>query len=303
MKDYVVRINLKPVCKSRKDLIDFCLNQEEQYLAIGWSSIYNSAKQICDYNAYYEAIKSTVKRINPVINLFGNAEENDLFWTRDLDGNYWICRVTGKAKPCCREEMDVGAVLPVKAYKVGLEVPGKIKASFNRPRGGTAEKLSDKLIVEYSKFIFNQKSGSHLYDYEPLTGNVLDNLPDFELEELVISYLQVKENYYVLSNSIANKSTTVKIECELILRDKLHPQKAVVQVKGGKDATLDSMDFKPFWDNGYLVYLYAPFVTNVDKAQNVIEISKQELEAFFHEYKSLLPNSIVKWENLFDAQA
>ena len=44
--------------------------------------------------------------------------------------------------------------------------------------------------------------------YNHLEGSILDNLPDFDLEELVISYLQIKKNFYVLSNSIANKSTT-----------------------------------------------------------------------------------------------
>lgn len=37
--------------------------------------------------------------------------------------------------------MDIGAVLPIEAYKVGLNIPGQIKASFNRPCAGTAESI------------------------------------------------------------------------------------------------------------------------------------------------------------------
>lgn len=108
--------------------------------------------------------------------------------------------------------------------------------------------------------------------YKKTDGNFLDNLPDFKLEELVIAYLQLKENYYVLSNSIANKSTTVKIECELISRDISTPRKAVVQVKGGHSRKIDASDYKEYVNDGYLVYLYAPQIVNKDK--NTIELQR-----------------------------
>ena len=85
-----------------------------------------------------------------------------------------------------------------------------------------------------------------------MSGSILDNLPDLELEELVIAYLQIKKNFYVLSNSIANKSTTIKIECELIGRDKNNKKKAVVQVKGGKTKSIDALSYKSKGlSNGY----------------------------------------------------
>ena len=119
------------------------------------------------------------------------------------------------------------------------------------------------------------------------------------MEELVIAYLQIKENYYVLSNSIANKSTTIKIECELISRDLSKLKKAVVQVKGGFSKEIDALDYKQFSDNGYLVYLFAPQIRNKDKVKNVVEITKKDLITFYKEYKTILPDSITKWENLF----
>ena len=177
---------------------------------------------------------------------------DDLFWTRDLQGNYWVCRATGKAIPKYDQVMDIGAVLPVLAFKVGMQIPGQIKASFNRPRAGIAEGIYDEIIVEYSKHIYNKLSGINKYEYNQLSGSILDNLPDLELEELVIAYLQIKKNFYVLSNSIANKSTTIKIECELIGRDKNNKKKAVVQVKGGKTKSIDALSYKSKGiSNGY----------------------------------------------------
>ena len=302
MKEYATRVNLKTNCLDRKELIDFCLNGTKQYLAIGWSYVYSSEEdgnKICSYADYFEAVKNSEKRINRVLNIFRDAEKNDLFWTRDLEGYYWICRCIGPAQKHFNEAMDIGAVLPVEAYKVGLEVPGQIKASFNRPRAGTAERIKYGIITEYSKDIYNKKSGNAIYKIEKLTGDILNNLPDFELEELVIAYLQIKENYYVLSNSIANKSTTIKIECELISRDLSKLKKAVVQVKGGFSKEIDALDYKQFSDNGYLVYLFAPQIRNKDKVKNVVEITKKDLITFYKEYKTILPDSITKWENLF----
>ena len=301
--EYVTRINLKTSGNDRKQLVDFCLNSANQCLAIGWSYVYASNEhknEIQSYQDYYYAVKQSVKRVNHALNVFWYAKENDLLWTRDLDGYYWICRVTNIAQPYFDENMDIGAVLPIEAYKVGLDIPGQIKASFNRPRAGTAESIRDELITEFSKYIFNIKSGKSLYEHKDNNGNFLKNLPDFELEELVISYLQLKENYYVLSNSIANKSTTIKIECELISRDISNPRKAVVQVKGGYSKEINALDFQTFSDNGYFVYLFAPNVCNKDKVKNIIEITKEELLSFYKRYRPILPDSITKWENIFN---
>lgn len=307
-KDYVTRFNLKTDTKFRSELIDLCLNGEmkisdiKQCLAIGWSSVNVESGQYADfYNAVKLYVHSQHKRINPALNIFSFAKVNDLFWTRDINGFYWICRVKDTAKVYLNKALDIGAVLPVEAYKFGLEVPGQLKASFNRPKGGITEKLKDINIIEYSKFVFNKLSNEEYYDINlNLANNVIANLPDFELEELVISYLQIVKGYYLLSNSIANKSTTVKIECQLISRDVNDVKKAVVQVKGPKAQVLDALDFKDYEDEGYYIYLYAPYIDNLEKMKNAIRISDDELYAFYTEYKTILPESITQFENLFN---
>ena len=229
-KDYVTRINLKTDTGHREKLIDFCLNGKNKFLAIGWSCVNIESGQYSDfYNAVKVYLHSQHKRINPALNIFSYAEVNDLFWTRDMNGVYWICRVIDTAKVYLNKTLDIGAILPVEAYEFGLEVPGQIKASFNRPNGGITEKVKGINIIEYSKSVFNQLSGKNYYGINlNITNDLIANLPDFELEELVISYLQIVKGYYLLSNSIANKSTTVKIECQLISRDVNNVKKAVV---------------------------------------------------------------------------
>ena len=283
-------------------MVDFCLNNSEQYVGIGWSRLSEGIKSN-DFQEYYNRIKQESGKANPAINIFQNAKVDDLFWTRDLNGIYWICRVKSRAEVICDRLMDIGSLIPVEAYNFGMQVPGQIKASFNRVNGGTAGYIRDKIIIEYSKLIFNLLSKSNYYKVIPSKGAVLDNLPAFDLEELVISYLQIKENYYVLSNSIAKKSTTIKIECEMISRDINNPRKAVVQVKGKKANELDALEFKQYVDDGYLVYLYAPKIINLDQIENVIQVEDSELLAFYEENKSILPASITQWEDLFTSES
>lgn len=133
-----------------------------------------------------------------------------------------------------------------------------------------------------------------------IANNIIDNLPAFELEELVISYIQIVEGYYLLSNSIANKSTTVKIECQFISRDINNVKKAVVQVKAKQATALDALSFKAYEDKGYYIYLYAPTIENMEKMKNVIKITPKKLQDFYVKYKAILPESITQFENLFD---
>ena len=296
--DYVARIHLKRDDNIRKELIDFCLNDSEQYVAIGWSWLSEDIK-LDDFQEYYNRIKKKNGKAHPAINVFRDAKIDDLFWTRDLSGNYWICKVKSSAIVVCDTHLDIGSVIPVDAFNVGMQVPGQIKSSFNRPLGGTIEKIRDKSIIEYSKLIFNKFSKKNYFEVTTYSGGLLDNLPEFDLEELVISYLQIKENYYVLSNSIAKKSTTIKIECEMISRDINNPRNAVVQVKGKKANELDALDFKQYVDDGYLVYLYAPKIINLDQIENVIQVEDSDLLAFYEENKLIIPRSITQWEDLF----
>lgn len=296
--DYVARLHLKTNTSHRQEMVDFCLNNSEQYVAIGWSRLSEGITSD-DFREYYNRIKQENGKANPAINIFRNAKVDDLLWTRDLNGNYWICKVKSPVKVVCDKRMDIGSLIPVEAYNFGMQVPGQIKASFTRINGGTAGYIRDEIIIEYSKLVFNQLSQSNYYQVIPYVGGLLDNLPDFDLEELVISYLQVKENYYVLSNSIAKKSTTIKIECEMMSRDVENPRKAVVQVKGKKARELDALDFKQYVEEGYIVYLHAPKMSNLDQLKNVVRIYDSTLLDFYEKNKPILPVSITQWEELF----
>ena len=51
--DHVTRINLKTDCDDRSKLIDFCLNGDKQFLAIGWSYIYEKGTKIKNFREIF----------------------------------------------------------------------------------------------------------------------------------------------------------------------------------------------------------------------------------------------------------
>ena len=303
-KHHVFRINLKTATKDRQKLIDFCLNHKEQYVAIGWSCAYEGwwKDEIHTYKQYYMHAKRWSwryeKRADPAWKIFYETRKDDLFWTRDLDGNYWICRAKGEATAKYDEELDIGAVVPVEAYKVGIEVPEQISGSFNRR---TAQRLYGSWIEAYSKSVFN-KNNKKYDSIENILNNLFEVLSPKALEELVIDYLQLKKNYYVLFKSIMNYSTNAKIECEFRARNMKQPiKKAVVKVEPLKfRGTLDAQNYESYVKDGYKVYLFGPkdHVVNVNQVKNCERITEEELMDFYHTYKSILPDSITKWENI-----
>ena len=107
--NYVARINLKTGTSYRNELIDFCLKGEQQYLAIGWSRIYGEG-EVLTYSEFYERLRQEPGRLNTVLNIFKDTREDNLFWTRDLDGNYWICRAKGEVLTRCDKRLDIGAL-------------------------------------------------------------------------------------------------------------------------------------------------------------------------------------------------
>lgn len=317
--DFVARIHLKPgetkeqAQQVRPDVLRYCLsNPKEQYLVIGWSCVHTPDNCFTGFEDFYDAARkqgeaeATKKkkkyRIDSALNLFLEAGQNDLFWTRDSSGFYWICRAKGAAEPYCIKDYDIGARLPVYAFRYGTDVPGQIKAMFTRARGGIVERNREKIMIEFSKHAYNVASKSHFYtvDKSSQGQDVIDRLPDFDLEELVISYIQVRYNMYVLSNSIANKSTTPLIECILHSRELGNSQRAVVQVKG-KDGIINVKDYDGFLSSGFTVFLFSSSKNydNEIEHESIHYIERRDLLSFYAEYRNNLPESIIRWEDLF----
>ena len=59
--DYVARIHLKTNTNFRQEMVDYCLNNSEQYIAIGWSGLTEDIKSD-DFREYY----NRVRKVKPI---------------------------------------------------------------------------------------------------------------------------------------------------------------------------------------------------------------------------------------------
>jgi len=299
---------------SRQELIDRCLFSDQPCLAIGWSYLYNDYK-IESFSDYLDAFLkeksngSQTKFKHSVPYFFSKLEPDDLIWARDLNGIYYLCRVTDKPRhfDCTadRFRLDIGAVIDVEVLKAGSSIPGFITSRFYSTNGSqpTLQAINNNHMLEYSQRLYNQLSGTERYPSAATKYDIFELLDAWDLEELVIDYLQVKYNYYLSKNSITRQDSTVKIECELFPRKfpRNGPSRksAVVQVKVRRD-TSQPWDY---YDNYYFNENKEVFIFYADEdysgyRKEIHTISRKELCDFIREHRSMLPGCISRWCDL-----
>ena len=128
----------------------------------------------------------------------------DLCWTR-RDGLYYLGRVQGDWRPGNAAEADVrdlGFLRPCLWRKPGLlddAVPGKIVNYFIS--GRTIQRFADDFAGRYSAGLWDRS-------LEPVdVRDVFRVVAPEDVEDIVILYLQVTENYRVLASSIHHGPT------------------------------------------------------------------------------------------------
>lgn len=295
------RIHLKTDAKQREKLVNYCLHTKSPKIAIGWSYLHKTNPNLKNGYDLSEAFKRD-KENNPdgktkrPLACFARLKVDDLVWTRDLNGIYYLCRVTEEPKAECFEELDIGATASVEIIKIDTSIPGSIITRFTRPLSPTIETIWDVSSIEYSKFIYNRKKGFKKYEINSsFEFDLIKMLPPTDMEELVLDYIQLKYDYYLSKNSVAPLSTTVKVECELFPR-KVGLPPAVCQVSyqgSGEKFTADY--YRDYVDAGKKVFLFFAEHEYGKQCDGIIYISKKEIVEFAYQYESVLPPSIKAW--------
>lgn len=295
------RIHLKTDAKTREKLIDYCLHAKSPKIAIGWSYLHELFPNMKSGYDLSEAFKQD-KKNNPKGNTkrplacFARLKKDDLVWTRDLSGIYYLCRVTEEPRAECSMDLDIGATASVEVNKIDTSIPGGIIARFTRPLSPTIETIWDANCIEYSKFIYNKIKGFKKYETDPtFEFDLIKMLPPQDMEELVLDYIQIKYDYYLSKNSVAPLSTTVKIECELFPRKEgLSP--AVCQVSyQGSGEKFSSDYYQDYVKVGKKVFLFFAEHEYDEPREGITCITKNEIVDFANQYKELLPPSIKIW--------
>lgn len=247
------RLNIKPDAQKDVDPRNFCF--ERNILGVGWQVDADSplTKEIyCHLGRKKYLEKNGDKGWWPAVNAVLNRMKRDaLCWTRDLDGNYYIGRITGDWEYRSDLEYrnaDIVNVRPCRWFQTGGvdSVPGKVLNSFRPSR--TVQAVHNNTSNFYSKLKYNELSGEDVY---PLSGgeepDLFSLISPEDCEDIVGIYLQEQHGYRLIPSSC--KHDTVKTEFVL---KKAEGKPAYVQVKQGVDLNMDE-----FKDNSVAWFLFA----------------------------------------------
>lgn len=246
------RLQTKTDSKSGKKTADYCI--ENNILAIGWSlkdshlpqndklhqmiQERNLIKTIDDYHAFINKyniyggkIDSNVKRFNYEI------LANDLVWIRS-NGIYYLGRVTEEShwkfdnSPTAMDLDIANQITNIEWHRIGDEsdVPGSITTSFIR--GKTLQKIWKTGVSEYSKTLYNAKTGTNFYTNFELSENpdtFYSLLSPDDCEDLLCLWLYSKFGYITIPST--NKKSTECYEC--VLKDPDTGKNIYPQVKSG----------------------------------------------------------------------
>ena len=240
----VWRIILKPDVKENIDATEFC--RERHILGVGWPV--EDGSKVLEWEDYCR-LGSTLyidgygdKGWWPALNAIRNRmQNNDLCWTRDSNGIYYLGRIRGDWKYQWENEYKTADLVNIRACKwvdVGSvdAVPGKVLNSFRTRR--TVQQVHDNTAENYSKVLYSKLSGTGFYSKPEIEiKNLFSLISPEDCEDLVGIYLQSKFSYTLIPSTC--RRDTIKTEF-ILKNDK--GEKAYVQVKQG-DVCLNRDDF------------------------------------------------------------
>lgn len=290
----VYRIHIRPKggLANPKLSFDYCL--KESVLGLGWQTESQNS------NASWEEYEAEAARIygsgelSRLRYLKNNLKENDLVWTRDAEGNYYLAKVVSEWEYFSNSEaQDADIVNIVRCDLIKIpsvdDVPGKIVACFRPSR--TIQAIRDKTASDYSKYLWNKLKGEEFYSLpKENLKNVFSFLGSEETEDVIFIYLQM-QGWLVVPNS--RKGDTMSYEFYLV--NKETKEKAIVQVKTGHTA-LTPKEWEG-WNEKVFLFQASGNYNGISDG-NVVCIRPSEIESFMRGNKILLPSNIAHWLNV-----
>lgn len=287
------RLNIKTDSEEGVDPRKFCISNN--ILGIGWA-VKDDVKNT-DWDAYYKlAEEAYCKKMNdkgwrPAINAIKNRMQvNDLCWTRDWDGVYYLGRIKSDWRYEGSHDNKAADVVNIRDCdwkRIGTvdTVPGKVVSSFIPRR--TVQAVYDTSVEIYSKFRYNSFSDKFKYPIHTSSLDLFSLISAEGCEDIVGLYLQ-ERGYRIIPSSC--KSDTQKYE--FVMKHTHSKKSAVVQVKTGNEV----LNIDEFKDIGHEVYLFATSGKYVgNRIKNIHCIEPKDINSFIMKNINLLPEKIQKW--------
>lgn len=294
MANTVWRINLKTSSAEGADPRLFCINRN--ILGVGWPvPELPSGARWEDYQSkaryLYEEQNNDKGWRSALKGLHAEMENEDLVWTRDMDGIYYLGQVVGEWRYVSGREYekhDIANARDCLWECVGLAdtVPGKVANGF---RGRALRRISDLTAAKLSKLIYNERVGEDRYEVDAFQADLFSLLSADECEDLVALYLQLQRGYLVIPSTA--KKSTVKYEFTLVHRHS--GERATLQVKSGAEP-LDRDKFAHLPVKQ--VFLFSAQNRYEGHQSSRVEcLDPEEIRDFAQQNEPLLPERIALW--------
>lgn len=294
------RINIKPDSKDILKAQRFCINKN--ILAVGWE-VEKIPKSIEEYKKLSEkkfknpdewkelSHKSWATAINAVYGM----EEDDLCWTRDLEGNYYLGRIKGSwiyKNGGNYDDHDCHNIRKCEWIKAGNidSVPGRVITLLAR---GTVSKVEEAGALIYSQYYYSRHS-RHQYKIEKIEKNYMTFFTLIQwdsCEDIVGLYLQSK-GYYILPSTC--KSGTEKYE--FLLRHHKTGRMAAVQVKNSND-DLSIDEYSKFDGEVFLLTTQGKYIGK--SCKNVKCLDQNVIYRFALDNRKIMPFKVQLWIDFF----
>lgn len=280
------RIHIRPQGGTASVDTTFKYCRNNGILGVGWRV--KNLENTTDWNLYYEKAKAHYNNLNQCKYIKKYIKKDDLVWTRDRQGNYYLAKVNlgweyFTTNESNQQDIDIANIFRVDFAKIPTDVvSGKVIACFRASR--TMQEISGRENLEYAKYLWNKFSNNQYYDVDfGKFTNIFTMLDDKETEDIVFLYLQ-DLGWYVVPNS--RESDTISFEYFLV--NKITKEKARVQVKTGK-TTLNQQNYTKFDEKIFLFQsndLYKGINTD-----NVVAIRSSDILDFMKNSLDWLPSN------------
>lgn len=290
----VWRLNIKTAAKEGINPGRFCL--ERNILGVGWQ-----VNQLGDVNwdKYIAEAKGKYKKYGRKFTAAINAIKNrmkvdDLCWTRDKNGNYFLGIITSDWRYDSSEECSLADVVNIRScewHNVGTVdiVPGKIVNSYIS--GSTVQQVKGNNILSYSQYLANKISKNNRYDITKSDEGFISLISSEDCEDIVAIYMQKIHGYMMIPSS-CKKDTAVY---EYVMKHHITGEKAVAQVKHG-NVNLDQDKYKNINAQTFLLTTKGKYIGS--PAENVHCLDAEKLIQFATDNYSLMPDRVQNWIDL-----
>jgi hypothetical protein len=298
----VFRLHIRPSGGLGNAAISFGYCLRESVLGMGWQ-VEPPSHEPLTWEAYEKLAEGAhgLGELSRVRYFHDHIRPNDLIWSRDTDGKYYLAKVG----PPCHDPQDSGLaweyfdtrdgreadivnVVRCRIFQVpnADDVPGKIVACFRPSR--TIQSITDETAVLYSRLLWNQFVEREEFSLPDIAKCDIFSLLDAETtEDVIFIYLQC-QGWIVVPNS--RMADTMRYEFVAIHRET--GKRALVQVKtGSTPLEMDGWNRFPeqvFLFQAHDIYIGAP-------SANVVQLHSKTIEEFMNTNYAVMPRAIQRW--------